>query len=125
MLAHDEVPVGKYCAGMMETYLDITEDQERYDAFYGDVVSYENDVKAVVAKVKMKEADIGVVYQTDAAAAGDAVVALEVPDEFNQLAVYGSMLLTEEEEAAAFYEFVVHGEGRDILEAFGFAVPEE
>lgn len=44
-----------------------------------DPASQEVDVKAVLQKVEQNEADAGLVYRTDATAAGDAVTSIAVP----------------------------------------------
>src|SRR5262249_4386992 len=50
--------------------------------------SRELDVKAVVSKVQLGEADAGVVYATDVHAAGDAVEGVVVPEAHNVVAQY-------------------------------------
>ena len=120
VLAHDEVPVGKYTMNMIEMVRELQEDQVFYDRFYDQVVSYENDVKAVLAKIKMKEADFGIVYGTDAMTVNDSLYLIEIDQAYNQIAVYGSLLLSEGESEEAFYEYVTQGYGQEILREFGF-----
>ncbi|MGA8256709.1 MAG: molybdate ABC transporter substrate-binding protein, partial [Nocardioides sp.] len=50
--------------------------------------SLEVDVKAVLQKVVSGEADAGLVYVTDATAAGDEVVSIEIPDAASQVLEY-------------------------------------
>ncbi len=53
-----------------------------------DAASLEVDVKAVLARVVADEVDAGVVYATDAVAAGDAVETLDLPGAEQQLTSY-------------------------------------
>lgn len=123
VIANEDVPVGRYTKKMMSVYLEFTDDRVGYDSFYDQVVSYESDVKAVLTKVKIHEADISVVYRTDAMSVemeAQRLKTIEIPADFNQQASYGSVLFTEEEAVKAFYEYVVYGEGKEILQEFGF-----
>lgn len=88
--------------------------------------SEEQNVTAVLTKVKAGEADAGLVYVTDVAAAGDAVegVAIEGADAATN--VYPIAALTgapNPEAAAAFVAFVTSAEGREVLASFGFGAP--
>lgn len=120
VLAHGDVPVGKYTMNMMEALKDSQGDSVFYDKFYEQVVSYENDVKAVLAKIKMKEADFGIVYGTDAIAASDSIYQIEIASAYNQQAVYGSLLLNKGEAEQAFYHYIIKGAGQETLAEFGF-----
>lgn len=123
VLALEQVPVGRYTKGMLEKYLEVTGDQEGYDSFYRQVASYESDVKAVVAKVRIHEGDMGVIYRTDAAAvdlAANGLKYLDVTDKYNQTVIYAALLFSEDQVSIDFYEYVTEGYGQDILRDAGF-----
>jgi len=83
--------------------------------------SQEQDVKAVVTKVALGEADAGIVYQTDVRAAGRAVAGVEIPAGENVIAEYPiAVLRGAGPEATAFVDFVRSSEGQRILAGFGF-----
>ncbi|WP_211840603.1 molybdate ABC transporter substrate-binding protein [Saccharopolyspora hirsuta] len=89
-------------------------------------VSEENDVKSVLQKVVAGEADAGLVYVTDAKAAGDRVQVVDFPEA--QQAVNSYPIATvngapEPELAAQFVEFARGPVGREILAAHGFGTP--
>ncbi len=63
-------------------------------------VTEEIDVKAVLSKVTLGEVDAGVVYVTDVLAAGDAVKAIEIPDDVNASTTYPIAALTGSENKA-------------------------
>lgn len=88
--------------------------------------SYEENVRAVMGKVAMGEADAGIVYATDIAAAGDEVSGVEIPAELNVRAEYPIVLTAEATNPAAaraFIEFVRSEAGQSILAAHGFGPP--
>jgi molybdate transport system substrate-binding protein len=83
--------------------------------------SQEQDVKAVVTKVQLGEADAGIVYQTDVRAAGSGVEGVDIPAEQNVTAEYPiAVLKGAGPAAAAFVDFVRTAEGQRILAGFGF-----
>lgn len=105
-----EVPIGAYSQEVFETAgVDVEIDSE------------EADVKAVVSKVVLGEADAGLVYVTDAVAAGDAVASVEIPDDLNVVAEYPIAAL--DADGAAFRDLVISEEGQAILAEYGFAAP--
>jgi len=88
--------------------------------------SQELDVKAVVTKVTLGEADAGIVYATDVRAAGDKAAGVAIPPEANVEARYPIAVVKEAnapKEAGMFVELVLAPEGRQILERFGFRGP--
>jgi molybdate transport system substrate-binding protein len=76
-LAAPGVPVGRYAA-------------EAFKKAGAPVpnASLETDVKGVVTRVSMGEADAGVVYVTDVAAVGDKVETGPIPEAHNVVASY-------------------------------------
>jgi molybdate transport system substrate-binding protein len=86
------------------------------------VVSEEEDVRDVLAKVSLGEADAGVVYVSDAVAAGDQVLVVDIPDEVDVMATYPVALLAGGDEAlgSAFVSYLLSEEGQTLLERYGF-----
>jgi molybdate transport system substrate-binding protein len=114
-LAAPAVPVGRYAA----------------EAFAKAGVptpagSNEADVKAVVTRVALGEADAGVVYTTDVAAGGQKVEAVTIPDAQNVLARYPIATLKGAPNAAgarAFVAYVLSPSGQRVLARSGFLAP--
>ena len=112
------VPVGDYTRQVLET-MGATD-------VLGNVVSNEEDVKGVLAKVSSGQADAGFVYATDALVAGDDVTAIDLPDEAQAEVRYPIAVAVEAEhpeEARAFVERVLGPEGRAALAEAGFGLP--
>lgn len=88
--------------------------------------SYEADVKAVLTKVALGEADAGLVYVTDAQAAGDRVRSLEIPSRDNVVNPYliGAVEGSPQAAAAAdWIELVTSPTGQRVLREAGFGIP--
>ena len=89
-------------------------------------VSYEQDVKAALTKVELKEADAAVVYKTDVRAAGDKVEGVEFPESADAVNDYPITLLKDAGNAAAakaFIALVRSAEGQKVLTGAGFIQP--
>jgi molybdate transport system substrate-binding protein len=89
-------------------------------------VSREQDVKAVLTKVGIGEADAGIVYRTDAKAAGDKVKGIGFPEVAQALNDYPIVEVAEAPHPALAKEFiqlVVGAQGRAALSRAGFEVP--
>ncbi|MEU0219923.1 molybdate ABC transporter substrate-binding protein [Streptomyces sp. NPDC006265] len=89
-------------------------------------VSYEQDVKAALTKVELKEADAAVVYKTDVRAAGDKVEGVEFPESAGAVNDYPIALLKDAgnaEAAKAFIALVRSAEGQKVLSGAGFRKP--
>jgi molybdate transport system substrate-binding protein len=86
----------------------------------------EQDVTSVLTKVRLGEADAGLVYRTDVAAAGDAVDGIAVDGADDVVNVYPVAALADApnpDAADAFVEFVLSDEARAILDGAGFGAP--
>jgi molybdate transport system substrate-binding protein len=115
VLAAEEVPAGQYA-------------REALDAAGVRVtpVSLETDVRAVLTKVALGEADAGIVYASDIIAAGDDVTGVEIADEENVTATYPAAAIAGSPNPGAAQAFLAHltsHAGRATLEEFGFAAP--
>ena len=89
-------------------------------------VSLEENVKGIVSKVTLGEADAGVVYRTDVIAAGEAAEGVEIPDDVNVTASYPIAVLgasAHGNAAADFVRFVLSDAGQAILREAGFGNP--
>jgi len=90
---------------------------------YGVSFTEEIDVKAVLSKVELDEADAGLVYATDAVAGGDKVKAVDIPTSGENLNTYPIAALTGSENTAtaeAFVDYVLSPVGAAELAAAGF-----
>jgi molybdate transport system substrate-binding protein len=85
------------------------------------VVSREENVRAIVAKVALGEGDAGIVYATDATGANVATV--EIPPSANVIATYGAVVTSGARDPAAaraFLDWLVGRDGQAVLAGFGF-----
>lgn len=115
VLAAPEVPAGKYSRQILDARKITVEP-----------VSQEPNVRAVLSKVELGEADAGLVYKTDAEGADDKVDAVEIPDGQNAIAQYPAATLKDSENtaaAAAFVAWLSSPEGQKILQDAGFQKP--
>jgi len=83
----------------------------------------EQDVKAVLTKVMLGEADAGLVYRTDVLSAGGSVEGLDYPEAAQAVNEYPIVALAgapNPEGAQAFVDYVLSGEGKAVLEKYGF-----
>ncbi len=86
------------------------------------VVSNETDVKQVVAKVQLGEADAGIVYVSDASAAA-TLKTIEIPANLNVVAKYPIATLIKSPSpdlAAKFVAYVLSADGQAALKKWGF-----
>lgn len=119
VVAAEGVPVGDYArevfanAGISEAAL-------------ANVVSNEEDVKAVITKVQSGDADAGIAYVTDVTpAVADELALIPIPEEVNVIATYPIAVVNGSQEANVAQSFVdyVLGDGQQILAEYGFLPP--
>ncbi len=127
ILAAPEVPVGNFARESLAKASALHEFGDDFSVrVLENLVSNETDVRAVLTKIQLGEADAGIVYTTDAAVASDEVAVIEIPVEANVLAEYPIVALNDAGNASAaeaFVAFVLSSEGLAILERHGFGAP--
>jgi len=124
--AGGEVPISQYATQVVDALARL----EGYPADFADryttnVLSREDNVQAIVAKIERGEGDAGIVYQTDALASG-SVRTVPIPDEANVQAHYAGVVITTSahpEAARAFLHWLTGRDGQAILAEFGFLAP--
>ena len=88
------------------------------------LVLEETNVKQVVAKVQLGEAEAGIVYSSDVTSAvRGAVQVLAIPEPFNVIAQYSIAVVRKAPNAAgarAFIDYVLSPAGQAILSKHGF-----
>jgi len=122
-LANPKVPVGNYSRQAFS----------KANAAYGadfeqrvlaNIVSEEENVKQVVTKIQLGEADAGIVYVSDVTPrVSKDVLTVPIPEAYNQVASYPIALTREVKNRAAaeaFMAFVLSAEGQAILKAHNF-----
>ncbi|MFH9864642.1 molybdate ABC transporter substrate-binding protein [Streptomyces lydicus] len=115
VLAASEVPVGRYGKRVLDA-----------QKIKVKPVSQEPNVRAVLSKVELGEADAGLVYRTDAATAPKKVDAVDIPDAQNAVASYPAATLKTSKNAAAaaaFVKWLSTPEAQKILQGAGFQKP--
>ena len=124
--AGDEVPITRYAAQLVENLAAAPGAPAGFAAAYAaNVVSREDNVGAVRAKVELGEGDAAIVYRTDAAGSGEVAV-IDVPDEVNVPATYAGVVVAASERAdaaRAFLDWLAGPDGQAILAGFGFLPP--
>jgi molybdate transport system substrate-binding protein len=115
VLAAEEVPAGKYAKQILDKA-----------GVSVSPVSQEDNVKAVVTKVSLGEADAGIVYVTDVTAGGDKVEGVDIPDDQNVMATYPIATVKAskaQDKAQAFMDLVLSAGGQQVLKEYGFLPP--
>lgn len=122
----DGVPIQKYTAQWLAKVAALPAYGSGFPAAYAaNVVSKEDNVGAIVAKVGLGEGDAGVVYVTDARVS-DKVTTIGIPADQNVPSTYGGVVVkasTHQAAAAAFLAWLAGPDGQAILATFGFLPP--
>jgi molybdate transport system substrate-binding protein len=117
------VPVGQYTLAMLRKAGAGPCGAAFQDQVQANVVSRESDVRQLVAKVQLGEADAGVSYTTDVTPqVREQVQEVAIPDDLNTLATYPIALANgpNPEGGRAFVDYVLSPPAQDILARWGF-----
>jgi molybdate transport system substrate-binding protein len=129
VLTNKEVPVGNYSRqALTKMSQDAAFGSEFATRVLANLVSEETNVKQVVAKVQLGEADAGIVYSSDVTpAVRGAVQVLAIPESFNVIAQYPIAVVRDAPNATgarAFIDYVLSPAGQAILTKHGFLAVE-
>ena len=122
--AGEDVPITVYATELVAALAALPDAPEGLAAAYEEnIVSREDNVRAVLAKIEAGEGDAAIVYETDAASTDDAT-SIDFPEEANVLAEYAFVILADAADGTdAFADWLLGSDGRAILEEFGFRPP--
>ena len=119
VIGDKSVPIGTYTRQILDT-LGITNDVMK------NVVSNETDVKGIVSKVALGEADAGFVYKTDARPVASQTRSLALPDWAQPPVRYEIAVVKASSHATAaraYIKKIMSKRGRKLLAAGGFGLP--
>lgn len=133
VLATPEVPAGQYALAFLDKAArDSTFGQSFRQEVLANVVSYEENVRAVLSKVQLGEADAAIVYVTDLISicerTNDTIPSacpghIPIPQRLNSRAQYLIAPVSDGQApsgAQSFIDYVMSTEGQMILGEFGF-----
>lgn len=133
VVAAPDVPVRDYTNTMLERLAaDPSYGEEYRTTVLTNVVSEEDNVRQVSAKVALGEADAGIVYHSDVTPdIANQVTAIEISDALNTIATYPIAATNDAanpELAQAFIDYVLSDAGQDVLVKWNFIsvrIPEQ
>ncbi|MBR0041246.1 MAG: molybdate ABC transporter substrate-binding protein [Oscillospiraceae bacterium] len=117
-MGNEDVPVGQYTQKIF-AYYELVE----ADLAAAGKLTYGSNVKEVTTQVKEGSVDCGVVYGTDATSAGLTIVDTATKDMCGQV-IYPAAVMknsTVADAAQAFLNYIATGDGRAVLEKYGFS----
>lgn len=125
ILADGAVPVGRYSMEMF--------DKVNHQGGYGirfkedvinNVVSYEENVRAVLSKILLGEADAGIVYLSDVFGVQEGqILLINIPDQVNVTVSYFVAPISDSSNpslARKFINFILSPAGQEIITRYGF-----
>ncbi len=120
-----EVPIGRYTQQVFDR-AGAKLGQAFRTSLEANVVSRELNVRQVLAKVTLGEADAGIVYRSDAMSATGGVSVVAIPPELNAIAIYPIAVVAGAKHpklAAAWIALVRSPAGLEALARAGFTAP--
>lgn len=128
VLAAANVPIGRYSREILTKASAASGgiSPDFSDKALANLKSDEANVRAVLTKVQLGEADAGIVYVTDIGAAANDVRQITIPANYNVVATYPMAVTKATKDsvtAQAFVDYILSAEGQAILKKYGFAPP--
>ncbi|MBZ0282215.1 MAG: molybdate ABC transporter substrate-binding protein [Anaerolineae bacterium] len=125
ILVASGAPIRDYTDAMLEMMaVDPAYGEDYREAVLENIVSEEDNVRQVTAKVALGEADAGIVYLSDITPdVNEAVIHLPIPDAFNTIATYPIGITTDSpnpELAQAFVDYILSDSGQAVLLDWNF-----
>jgi len=125
VLAAESVPVGQYSLEFLAKATASASFTPTYSqTVLANLVSYEENVRGVLAKVILGEADAGIVYTSDVTGSVSGRVGMiDIPDPLNVIATYPIAPVldsTQDELAQEYVDLVLSESGQAILARVGF-----
>lgn len=119
-IGNPQVPIGRYTRQLFDGLTaDATYGAELVARIKQNIVSEENRVKAIIAKLLLGEADAGIVYRSDLS--GSKLVAVPLPEQHNPLANYPiAKAKGRTDHSKRFYVFLLSNEAAEIFRRYGF-----
>ncbi|TWT06573.1 molybdate ABC transporter substrate-binding protein [Planococcus sp. CPCC 101016] len=110
----DSVPLGDYTKQALES-------QALWKPLEG-LLIYAKDARQVVTYIESGNAELGIIYSSDAAISREINGTLEMPEQGGPVVYPGAVVAASEkqQEAEAFLEFVAGPKGQAILKQYGF-----
>lgn len=126
LLADEAVPVGRYSQEMLDRASEQAGLGEEFkERVLKNVVSYEENVRAVLTKIVLGEADAGIVYKSDFFGADQGEIKMiQIPEALNITASYYVAPLSDSmnfDYSSDFVHFLLSPNAQEILEGFGFS----
>lgn len=126
ILGEENVPIGKYTQKLLSNG-DECYGHGFHDACHEQVVSYESNVRRILTKIALNEADAGIVYVTDAIAS-ENIRMISIDESINCKSYYYKAQLVNDQEndkVQMFYDFLASEEAKEILKQKGFVTLEK
>lgn len=127
VLGASEVPIGRYAEQILDR-AGGTLGKDFRKKVEAKVVSRELNVRQVLAKVSLGEAQAAIVYRSDAKTVADKLETRAIPADLNVIADYPIAVVADTKQSALARDWValVRGpEGRSALESAGLRAPDE
>ncbi len=125
VLADKAVPVGKYSLEFLDNASKLPEFGSSFkEEVLKNVVSYEENVRSVLTKVALGEADAGIVYASDLISQPDQQVdVIQIPDRLNVNVLYSIAPVADSRQAVlarGFVDYALSTAGQELLARYGF-----